>query len=70
MFDRRLNMRMDENTNHLLEELIAAKNIPSRAEAIRKAIRLMHRLFLIEQNSGEIILNGKTKDEKNIIFLT
>jgi len=69
MFDHCLTMRMDKSTNHLLEELIIEKNIPSRAEAVRRAIRLMHKLSQIEKNSGEIIISSsKTKEKKKLIL--
>ncbi len=60
---------MDKSTNEILLQL--SNNLKtSRTDAIRRSIRLMHKISEIVEDSSEIIIRcSKTKKEKDLILI-
>jgi hypothetical protein len=69
MFDKAFKLNMDKSTNEILLQL--SNNLKtSRTDAIRRSIRLMHKISEIVEDSSEIIIRcSKTKKEKDLILI-
>jgi hypothetical protein len=69
MFDRTLTMRIDKATDDVLKRLTKDFN-SSKAEIVRKALRILKKLSDIQANHGEIIVKcPKTKKEIILILI-
>jgi hypothetical protein len=69
MFDRTLTMRIDKATEDVLKRLIKDFN-SSKAEIVRKALRILKKLSDIQVNHGEIVVKcQKTKKEMILVLL-
>lgn len=67
MFDRNLTMRIDDSTDAILKILVDDLNF-SKAEVVRKSLRLLKELTEIKKQYGEIRLSTET-GEKILILL-
>ncbi len=68
MFDRGLNMRLDRNSDEILDQLLVDLNSPSKAEIVRRSLRLMNKLLQVEKDKGEIIVRFKDQKDTRLIL--
>ena len=69
MFDRTLTMRIDEATDDVLKRLVKDFN-SSKAEIVRKALRVLKKLSDVQANHGEIVVRcPETKKEMILILV-
>jgi hypothetical protein len=67
MFNRNLNLRIDDNTDVLLKTLAFDLNF-SKAEIVRRAVRLLKELNEIKKQGGEFLVRSEKGEEKLILL--
>ncbi len=70
MFDHAITMRLDKNTYDLLNELKKQLSLASKADVVRKSLKLWDTLLNIENKNNEIIIRSrKTLQEERLVLI-